>query len=90
MFLMKFVKDAFKRLFLPSAFTVFLLATFPIPNILPVHDKKCPRYPLGGGMQQALEYAALCDALAAGIVQAEEVRGRLLGAVLNGAGEDHG
>ena len=33
---------------------------------------------------------ALCDALAAGVVQAEEVRGQLLQAVLNGAGEDHG
>jgi len=32
---------------------------------------------------------ALCDALAAGVVQAEAVRARLLQAVLNGEGEDH-
>lgn len=33
---------------------------------------------------------ALSDALAAGVVQAEEVRTRLLQAVLNGEGEHHG
>jgi type I restriction enzyme S subunit len=33
---------------------------------------------------------ALCDALAAGVVKAEEVRARLLQAVLNGEGEHHG